>query len=349
MELMRAPDLTDRQKEVLRAVVLHYVRTAEPVSSRAITHRFRMGVSPATIRNVMVDLEETHLLEQPHTSAGRIPTDLGYRIFVDHLMEREALTREEIVLLRSEIRGEDRTVENFLEKISRALGRASSQLGIATSPRIREGAVARIEASLPSSDRILLGFVFSLGTVRTVLVRTEEDASAPALSEALSWVNRKVGGIGLAELARLLDREVGSDVLPGDWRVVFRLLQGAVQSLLGLDEGERVHFGGAANIIAQPEFSDPERLRPIVAMMERKDLLARSLETAGEEEGVRIIIGRENRWKPMRHCSLVVSTYRSGSAWGRIGVIGPTRMPYPRMVPLVERTAEMVSRTLEAM
>jgi len=346
---VRYIDLTDRQKEVLRAVVLHHIHTAEPVSSRSIARRFRMGVSPATVRNVMVDLEESELLEQPHTSAGRVPTDSGYRLFVDRLMEREALTREEIVFLRTEIGNEQQTVEGILEKISRALGRASRQLGMATSLRIREETLTRIEAGSVSDGRLLVSFTFSLGAVRTVLMRTDAEESRETLSEALNWVNRKVSGLRLAELSRVLEGEIRSDVLPEDWQTVFRLLLSAVESVIKSDESERVHFGGAANIMSQPEFSDPERLRPIVAIMERKDLLIRNLSRVGEQEGIRVIIGSENIWRPMRHCSMVLATYGSGSARGRIGVIGPTRMPYPKLVPLVERTAEMMSRLLETL
>jgi heat-inducible transcriptional repressor len=345
---MRHSELTDRQREVLRAVVLHHIRTAEPVSSRAIAQRYRMGVSPATVRNVMVDLEESRLLEQPHTSAGRIPTDQGYRVFVDHLMEREALTREEIVLLRSEIGNEPQTIEGFLERTSRALGKASCQMGVATSLRIKEGTVTRIDVGSLSDGRLLVAFTFSPGAVRTVLVRTEAEVTESALPEALSWVNRKVGGLRLEELTRVLDQEIRSDVLPTDWQAVFRVLGKAAESAIRSEEGERVHIGGATNIMSQPEFSDPERLRPIVAIMERKDLLVRNLSAPKESEGVRVIIGSENVWRPMRHCSVVVSTYRSGSASGRIGVIGPTRMHYSKLVPLVERTAEMISRVLDA-
>ncbi|MCK4547645.1 MAG: heat-inducible transcription repressor HrcA [Candidatus Eisenbacteria sp.] len=345
---MRNMELTDRQKEVLRAVVLQHVRTAEPVASRALARRFQMAVSPATVRNVMVDLEEAGLLEQPHTSAGRVPTDVGYRVFVDRLMVKEAPTREEIVLLRTELGHERRTVESFLKRTSRALGKAADQLGIAISPGIRAGALARIEASPLAGGRLLLGFAFVSGAVRTIHTRMDKDEAGASLSEAMSWVNRRIDGLGLKDLSRFLEREIGSHMLPADWRGVFGLLREAVEMLLGMEEGEQVHFGGAANIMAQPEFSDPEHLRPIVAMMEQSDLLVRSLAGA-EEEGVRIIIGRENKWRPMRHCSLVVSTYQSGSVRGRIGVVGPIRMPYPRLVPLVERAAEIVSRSLESM
>lgn len=346
---MHAIELTDRQGEVLRAVVLEHIRSAEPVGSRAVARRFRMGISPATVRNVMVDLEEAGLLQQPHTSAGRVPTDRGYRVFVDRLMVREAPTRGEIVLLRSGLAEERHSMDNLLESISRALGRAAAQLGIAVSPKVSEGTLRRIEASPISEAQILLSFALSSGTVRTVLSGVETRETKRALTEALGWVNRKAPGLGLEELSRLLEREVESDLLPADWLGVFRLVIDGVDTLLHSREGERVHFSGATNIMAQPEFSDPERLRPIVAMMERRELLFRTLPGSGDEEGLRVIIGRENRWRPMRHCSLVLSSFRSGSARGEIGVIGPTRMPYPKLVPLVERMAQMISGSLEAM
>jgi heat-inducible transcriptional repressor len=308
-----------------------------------------MGISPATVRNVMVDLEEAGLLEQPHTSAGRVPTDRGYRVFVDRLMVRETPTREEIVLLRTELGDPRQTVEGLLERTSRALGKAAAQLGIAISPKVREGILVRVEASPLASGRVLFSFVFASGAVRTIHARMEGEESGSSISEALSWVNRKIDGLELRALSRLLEREMASDVLPSDWRGVFRVLGEAVGSLMGVEESEQVHFGGTANIMAQPEFSDPERLRPIVAMMERSDLLIRSLPSRSKEEAgsARVIIGTENRWRPMRHCSLVISSYQSGPARGSIGVIGPTRMPYPKLVPLVERTAQLISSSLD--
>jgi len=319
------------------------------VGSRAVTRRYRMGVSPATVRNVMVDLEDVGLLVQPHTSAGRVPTDLGYRVYVDRLMVREALGREEISVLRAALVTERRSVESFLERVSRALGQAAAQLGIAVAPRISQGTLARVEASPVSGNRVLVALVFSSGAVRTFLSRWEDDEVESAFSEPLNWVNRRVDGLGLVEFARMLERGIQSEMLPVEWRGVLRLLFDAAQAVLHPEEGHPVHFSGTDHIMAQPEFSSPQRLRPIMTMMERPDLLARNLETPEPREGVRVIIGRENPWQPMQYCSVVLSTYVSGSASGAVGVIGPTRMPYRKMVPLVERAADMIRRSLETL
>lgn len=337
--------LDERQRTVLKAVIHDYVSTAEPVSSRSISRRYLSYLSPATIRNIMADLEELGFLSQPHTSAGRIPTDKGYRFYVDTLMERRRLTKAEEWKIEARIRPGPGGIEELMREISRTLSAVSSYTAIVLAPKPAQNTFKRIEFVHLYQNRILVVLVAESGLVHHKVIAIDEILTQEELDRISRYLNDRLQGLTLREVRERLLYEMAQEKAQFD-QLVRRALELGVKGIEGEGEAE-VYIGGAANMAKQPEFADIEKVREIFAAFEEKAKLVKILDQCLMAKDFKIIIGSENQIREMRALSIVASPYRSrGGVLGAIGVVGPTRMEYARMVALVEFTAKLVSLLL---
>lgn len=338
-------ELTARERQVLAAVVRTFVQTAAPAGSRTLSRQYDLGVSPATIRNTMSDLATKGFLTQPHPSAGRMPTDKAYRYYVDMLMRVEHLTTEEARRLESTLGIERLAEERLLGRAVRALSVVTRELGVGLAPRVEEGRLEKIELVEVASDRLLLILAISSGPVRTIFVEGPSAAGAESLHAAASWLNGRLAGHTLREIRDTYrDRLADPPAEHADLMNIF--LEKAETVFSDEPSGDDVVLGPSAGLAAQPEFADRENLRTLLELTERKDLLANAMKSR-DAEGIVISIGGEHRVPPLLDFSLVTTEYEMGATHGTIGVIGPTRMPYDRVVALVEYTARLLSKLSE--
>lgn len=340
--------LSSRERQVLEAVVRTYVDTAEPAGSRTLARRFDFGVSPATIRNTMADLEEDGYLSHPHTSAGRVPTDLAYRFFVDRVVRPESLTPSDKVRIGREILSGDGTLERILKNATRALGILVNELGVGSVPQLDKARLEKIDLISVSSQKVLMVATIKSGMVRTVYVDLPGEAPLDVLESIERVFNERLGGLSFTEIRRSFgDRLRDAVEDPAALDVLNIFIESSDEFFAtGTPGPEQVVLGQTSAIAAQPEFATNERLRELIALTEQKELLARVLGTRAVKGGPCVTIGAEHGTE-LAGFTLVTSGYRFGSLRGTIGVIGPTRMPYEKVIAIVDYTSSLVTSMLE--
>lgn len=338
--------LNPRRQEVLRLVVRFHVQTGEPVGSRTVSRNHPEQLSPASIRNIMADLEDEGFLAQPHTSAGRVPTDKGYRYFVDDLLDVGQISPEEVTRIEGVLRTTRGEVRTLLEEASYLLSVLSRSVGVVVAPDLAQTLFEHIEFVRIGPQHIVAIFVARSGVVNHRVIRVEEDYGQEQLDRLAALVVRRFSGKTLPEVRRAL-----LDAMSLEKEGMDRFLAEALRlTRLYLDqasEGKRVYLGGRASLASQPEFSDPERLQELLAAFEEKGRLVRILTRCLESDGMKVQIGSENPEPEMSACSVVTSPYGAKDRpLGTVGIIGPTRMEYARAVALVDTMARAMSRTL---
>jgi len=336
--------LTEREKEILRSLIEHYITTAEPVGSRSIAGKYGMGISSATIRNTLQDLEEMGLIKQPHTSAGRVPTDKGYRIYVDDLLEPETLTRSEQERIEKQIALDYAAVENLLEQTSHILGLVSNQLGVTIGPRFEQEILTHVDLIPVAEKKVLIVLAIKSGLVRSILLEADSPLKGKELDETKVILNERLCGLSLGMIRKDMDQRV-KDASSGNPRLI-RLFLDSKYAILNFPDVEQIHLGGTANILSQPEFRNYEKLRSLIQFIEEKKMLAELFSSGEIKEGITVTIGREIERDEMQFCSLVASRYQAGEFKGTIGIVGPTRMRYSKLVSLVCYTAKVLSQVL---
>ncbi|MGE5802069.1 MAG: heat-inducible transcriptional repressor HrcA [Gemmatimonadota bacterium] len=345
---MTAP-LSDRERHVLEAVIETYVQTAEPAGSRTISKRHQLGLSPATIRNTMSDLEEKGYLYHPHTSAGRIPTDLAYRVYVDYLMRPPLVAPAEAQHIRGELEGQRSAVETILSRAAQVLGVLTNELGVAVSPTIEEAVLERLDLLQVSSERLLLVLALRSGAVRTIFVEVRSELAPESVQHVTVVLNERLAGLTLKEIRATLAQRL-RDATPaeaGSSELLNIFIQEADELFeVPVAHAGPVHLGSTQPLAGQPEFATRAQLQGLLDVTERRDLLRDAL-TARGGEGLTISIGQEHADTRLSTFTLVTSTYRFGPLTGVIGVMGPTRMPYDKIAALVNHTSQLVGELLE--
>jgi len=340
---MSFENLSQREKKVLQNLINHYIQTADPVGSRVIANNYRMGLSPATIRNTLQDLEEMGLLQQPHTSAGRVPTDYGYRIFVDMLLKQEPLSREDTEKIKSSISAGQKGLEAVLSQASKILGDITNQLGISIAPRFEEGRLARLDLIPVSEGKVLVVVSVASGLARSILMEVESNIDVKELMQMQEVLNERLQGLSLGKIRESINRRLR------DTECAPRLLKLFIDpdiDIWTLGEGEKIFIMGTDNLVNQPEFSDRSRLSEFMKFLEERKALKELIESKSIDEGIIITIGSESSLDQVQNCSLVTSKYRAGNLTGSIGIIGPTRMPYSKLITIVEYTAKSLTDAL---
>jgi heat-inducible transcriptional repressor len=343
------PGLDARSAAVLREIVEQYVETGEPVGSRTLSRRLPMNLSPATIRNVMADLTDTGLLYAPHTSAGRLPTDLGLRLFVDGLLQFGELSDDERGSISAVLEASGRSLEDMLTEASSMLSGLSSAAGLVLAPK-SEGALRHIEFVPLGPGRAMVVLVAADGHVENRVIETPPGLPPSALQQAGNYLNNRLAGRGLAELRAVVTTELAANRTELD-----ELSAQIVESGLATWTGEGGRTGnlivrGQGRLLA--DVTQIERLAAIQSLFERletQETMLKLLELAETSEGVRIFIGAESGLFGASGVSMVVAPARaegSGRIVGAIGVIGPTRINYGRIIPVVDYTARVLGRLL---
>ncbi len=336
--------LSDRERQVLAVLIDLYVKTAQPVGSRVLANRYKLGISPATVRNTLQDLEELGLVTQPHTSAGRIPTDLGYRVYVDLLLKPEQLSVEERRKIDEEIASTFTPIDQILEQTSRILAEVSSQLGVSTSPEFERAVLTKMDMLPVAERKLLIVIAVRSGFVKTILMEVDSDLSSTMVAETSRLLNEKLIGLTLGEIRRTISDRF-RDVHLGDPKLL-RVFTDSVDALSSEESMTNLHVGGTPNIIRQPEFRDREKLDQLLGALELKQPLAEIVSSVSLQDGIVVTIGKEANVGNFEMCSMVTSTYTAGRSKGTIGVIGPTRMKYSKLVSIVDYTAKLLSKLL---
>jgi len=340
--------LSERERAVLEAVIETYVQTAEPAGSRTIAKRYQLGLSPATIRNTMSDLEDKGYLYHPHTSAGRIPTDLAYRVYVDYLMRPPAVAPAHAQQLRGELEGQRAAVEAILSRAAQVLGVLTNELGVAVTPTIDEAVLERLDLLQVSTERLLLVLALRSGAVRTIFVEVPAELAAEAVQKVTVVLNERLAGLTLKEIrATLADRLRDATPAEGGSSELLNIFVQEAEGLFDVPIAVGpVHLGSTQPLAGQPEFATRAQLQGLLEVTERRDLLRDAL-TARGGEGLTITIGQEHADARLATFTLVTSTYRCGPLTGVIGVMGPTRMAYDKIAALVNHTSRLVGELLE--
>ncbi|MEO8201315.1 MAG: heat-inducible transcriptional repressor HrcA [Gemmatimonadota bacterium] len=339
--------LTERQLRVLEAVVQTYIQTAEPAGSQTIASRFGLGVSSATIRNTMSELEEKGYLFHPHTSAGRIPTDRAYRLYVDNLIQLTPPSHIDQHTLRQELPGSRSELEDILRRAAQVLSVLTQELGVAVAPALDSLVLERLELVQVSSERLLMVFNLRSGVVRTIFVQIPSHMAAEVVHRVAQLLNERLAGLSLQEIRTTLGERL-RDADPTE--VGTRLLNIFIEEgdeIFDLSTGRTQVVLGTAQMLAdQPEFASNNRMRDLLDLTERRDLLKNALDSR-RLGGLNISIGAENLDPRLTDFTLVTSSYRAGDLTGVIGVLGPTRMPYEKIIGLVAHTTRLVEGLLE--
>jgi heat-inducible transcriptional repressor len=345
-----APDhevLDERTQNILMAVIRSFIQTAEPIGSRTISRRFDFGLSPATIRNVMSDLEEFGFLEQPHTSAGRVPTDKGYRFYIDHLRGLEELSAEESRRIAQRYLSYHGEADEVIAETSRLLSEMSRYAGIVLR-KFSTTVFRRVEFVKVRGRQVLAIFVVASGMVHNKLITLDEEMTQDELYKVSNYLNQEFSGqplrlIRQRLLERLAEEKAQYDAL---LQQVMKVGEKTFDSAEARDSD--IYVGGTANIIDQPEFmTNVERMKELFKAFEEKSRLISLLDRCLDDTGVNVIIGSETPLHDIHECSLVTRTYSYGDQTvGVLGVVGPKRMAYPRIMALVDYTATLVSRIL---
>lgn len=346
---MPFPELTERERRVLEAVIQSYVENAQPAGSHAIARRFGLGVSPATIRNTMSDLEEKGLLYHPHTSAGRVPTDVAYRIYVDSLLPRPRLSMRDRDQLSSQIATGGSAIESILRRAAQSLGVITQELGVALGPRLDNSVLERLDLVRLSSERLLVALTLSGGSVRTIFVEARGEIADASLAEVTAVLNQRIAGLTLREIRSSLGarlRDTGPTASASELLNIF--IEEGEQLFDAVTVGDDDVLLGHPSLLAdQPEFSTVDSMRKLVALTETREHLADLLRQRSDVPGITITIGNENRDPKLENFTIVTAQYHSGSVAGVIGVIGPTRMPYDKVISLVTHTSRLLTDLLD--
>ncbi len=343
----RPPGLDPRAATVLREIVEQYVATGEPVGSRTLSRRLPMSLSPATIRNVMADLTDAGLLFAPHTSAGRLPTDRGLRLFVDGLLQTGSLPEEERETISRALEARGRSLEDTLAEASSMLGGLAGAAGLVLAPK-SDGAVRHIEFVPLGPGRALVILVAADGQVENRVIETPPGLPPSALTQAANYLNARLSGLSLNELRKVVSNEIAEDRTQLD-SLSAKVVEAGLATWTGEGRGGSLIVRGQARLLS--DVTAVERLQAIQGLFERletQETLLQLLELAEASDGVRIFIGAESGLFGASGVSMVVAPARNEAdrIVGAIGVIGPTRINYGRIIPVVDYTARVIGRLL---
>jgi len=340
-------ELNERSREILRLVIDAYLETGEPVGSRTLSRRLSMNLSPATIRNAMADMEDAGLLFAPHTSAGRLPTNMGLKLFVDGLLELGNLTEDDRTSIDSRCAATGRSMEEVLEQASSALSGLSKCAGLVFAPKV-EASLRHIEIVNLSPGRALVILVADTGVVENRVIETPPGVTPSMLTEASNFLSARLVGRTIDEARDEIVTELEAhqsqlNVLTA------RVVAAGLAEPSGEGSNGVLIVRGQANLLDDvTALADLEHIRKLFSLLEAKEAMLRILSLAEAAEGVQIFVGAENELFDLSGCSLIVGPYRNAQEKivGAIGVIGPARMNYARIVPMVDYTANLIGRLI---
>ena len=340
--------LSDREARVLEALILEYVQLGEPIGSTRLAKRDGLGLSSASIRNVLARLEDLGLLMQPHTSAGRVPTDRAWRVYVDHMMRTPRLERAQADHIERSLQGRGEMSE-LLDQASKQLAQFTHQVGIALAPKLTQLIVERIEFIRLDPRRVVAVVVSRSGLVHHRMLMLDDTAPSQAdLDRDGQFLTERFGGRSLQEMRQRFEDAIERERAELD-AVLTRRFDLGQRALAADGDDALIYVDGTSNLLDGPDFPDRADLREVMRTLEERAQLAGLLDRLIRGDGVSIAIGQEIPIDPLTRCSVVASPYGPpGRTLGTVGIVGPTRMEYPRAVALVEHLAALIGRHLSA-
>ena len=339
--------LNEREKNVLRYIIQQFILTASPVGSRNIAKKYDIGVSPATVRNIMSDLEESGYINHPHTSAGRVPTDKGYRLYVDSLMSIQKLRSREKDLIDNSFGTEKPETDEMVRLAGKLLSSITRQLACVSYPNLDSGIFEKLQIVSISSTRIMIVISIKSGLVKTITLEMNSEIKDSQLESVQILLNERLSGLTFKEIRNTFsDRFQDVDEIQ---KPVIRLFIDSVDKIFKDEiKSDRVIVTGAKNIIHHPEFENPENFQSVIEMIEDKDIIIHIMEKSGENatDDIYISIGSEIKEKKLQDYSFISKEYSLGETQGTLGIIGPKRMEYSKIVAIVDYMAKMLSEYL---
>ncbi|WP_456404454.1 heat-inducible transcriptional repressor HrcA [Thiolapillus sp.] len=339
--------LNERAQHFLKVLIERYIRDGQPVGSRTLAKDAGMELSPATIRNVMADLEDLGLVTSPHTSAGRVPTVNGYRLFVDSLISLQPVDRQSIKRLRGELEGKE-APQNLIETASRFLSGLTHMAGVVMIPRHDQVIIRELQFVHLSDMRVLAILVTSQGEVLNRIVETSRLFTRSELVQASRFINAHYSGLELEAIKGRIVREMEEHQQDMD-KLMREALSIADQALQDEDEEQDYVVSGQTNLMDFDELAQLDRIKMVFDAFTEKQEILHLLDRCSQAEGVQLFIGEESGYGPLDKCSVVTAPYEmDNTVVGVLGVIGPTRMAYDRVIPIVDITAKMLGSALKS-
>jgi len=339
--------LDPRSQAILRAVIDEYVTTAQPVGSQALVDRFRLGVSSATVRNVMAELEAAGYLTHPHTSAGRIPTDAGYRVYVESIAPHISLAPVERLMIRHQFGQVEFASEQWFRLAAATIAGVTHAAGLATPAKPTTCRLRHVDVVARSTRTASLVVVLAEGSVKQELIPLHEPYDQAELDDVADLLNAELSGLSARQVARRVEQLAA---VPDAPTLGLRISQRIEKMMRELDAAaiEDVFSDGLLNVMEAPEFSESEKLRRVFAVIQNRDYLGSLVGQLASSEDVQVLIGAENRPADMRDVSLVLATYgQRGHALGVVGVLGPTRMAYSQAIGTVRYVSGLMNELVE--
>lgn len=332
--------LNERKIRILQAIIQDYIETAEPVGSRTLSKKYDLGVSPATIRNEMADLEDLGFIMQPHTSAGRIPSDKGYRLYVDQFMPLRRIKAIERDYLELDLLQKIGEIEQVLRYSSKILSQLTSYTSIALAPQLRVSKLKHIELVAVDYKRIVMVIITDSGIVKKPVINLQDSIDEGSLQIISNYLNSKLRDLSIKNIDKELLERLNKELAQFN-NIIKKIIPQLFQSLDEVSNLD-IYLNGVMNIFNFPEYNDIFKAKSFLELLEEKQLLS-SLITSFEDEGLNISIGSENEYKEVKDCSLVTATYKvDGRTLGWLSIIGPTRMDYSTVVSVMGQVSELI-------
>lgn len=340
--------LNERDKAILRYVVQQFILTANPVGSRNISKKYALGLSPATIRNIMADLEEMGLLGHPHTSAGRVPTDKGYRFYVDSLMAPPLLDNEAKTFLDTNFNAQLNETDELLKITALLLGDITNQIALVSYPKFENAVLEKIQIVQLSSSRVLVIISINSGLVRTITLEINAELKEGNVLFVQQYLNEKLSGLKFAEIRETIKERV-KDFNRDDYHPIIRVFLDSVDKIFtDFNAGEKSFISGTKNILNQPEFEDYRQVKGVIELIEDKEVIVHIMDNRTSLGGnnLAITIGGENKEEKLNEFSVITKDYDLGGVKGTVGIMGPKRMEYSRIIAAVVYAAELLTKEL---
>lgn len=336
--------LSERQKMILSAIVDDYIRSAEPVGSRSISKRGDVAFSPATIRNEMSDLEELGYLEQPHTSAGRIPSEKGYRYYVDHLLTQGAVTRPDLNLMKTFFAERLQEMEQVIQQVASMLSGLTNYTSIVLGPEVFNTTLRMIQVVPLDEVSAVAIIVTSTGQVENKVFRIPPGVRMEEIEKFVRILNERLKGVPLFQLRSKIYTEISEELSKhvSGYDDLLKVFEEVVVS----DKQDRIFLAGSTNLLVQPEFKDVERVKSFLDLLEETPTLFKIIGSA--PEGLQVRIGSENTIAAINNCSLITATYAvDGKTLGTIGILGPTRMEYGKVIGILNHFSQDMAQIMQ--
>jgi heat-inducible transcriptional repressor len=336
-------ELSEREKIILRYIIEDFIYTANPIGSQVISQKKDINLSSATIRNVMSDLEEMSFITHPHTSGGRIPTDKGYRYFVNELMDIEPLKPNDKNRIKKHLDEVELAGDEIYKEVSKILGKLSQEISIVSQPYFSEGVFAKLELVNLSTNKLLVVVSIKSGLVRTLLFDIDSEIKRDKLDKICGILNEKLSGLTLKEIRSTYSLRIGE--ITGEASEIIKVFVDSIDKIFQEEkEGVTLYIGGTTEILSQPEFGNTDNYKNIIELTDDKHIVFHVLNNLPiDETGVSISIGNENSDEKLKNYSIISTSYNAGGVTGKIALIGPKRMNYSKMVSMLNFTSKIIT------